>query len=532
MLKVSRKSRPSFASGFARSQADARYPELWEGLVYANDFTLGSTGLRTHDLSGRGNVGSLQNMDGSNWGKDGLTFNGTDEYVSTENVPPLGTGDFSVAVWCSAVLPSSATSPVMFGQGEFFDSGHWQMRIVSGIGGVRFGLLAFHTQGISIANPTEFSFGTGIMRHCCAVRKGTTCTLYQDGVPVAADTSASGDLSLTSAVYVGRNSDPDRFFPGTVATPSIYNRALSESEIRLLATRPQALVEQRPRFFPVAAVEETPTTTSIVAVPRRAKPSFASGFARSQSDARYPELWDGLVGAWQPNLGPTGGTLHDISGRSNSGVLTNMTANDWVTTETGWALETDLGSKKIVMQNGMLSSTGSIGFWFDGMATPQATGKFFVVADAEFQLYRNSSDTSVKFNVNNVAGLFPVTDLWGTGWHHVYAHWNADANLRQVAIDGNFSADVNDAFTWPAFGGSDLFWGNRSDDARTIGGRFSDISIYNRALSPSEIRLLASRPQALVEQRPRYYSVGVPAEVTTGSPWYYNLQQIAASSIA
>lgn len=55
-------------------------------------------------------------------------------------------------------------------------------------------------------------------------------------------------------------------------------------------------------------------------------------FAKSAAEAAYPELWQGLVGAWSPCLNPRGGTtLYDWSGRANHGTLTNMDpATDWV----------------------------------------------------------------------------------------------------------------------------------------------------------------------------------------------------------
>jgi len=66
-------------------------------------------------------------------------------------------------------------------------------------------------------------------------------------------------------------------------------------------------------------------------------------FAKCQAEAEYPELWQGLVGAWSPCLSPRGGTvLRDLSGRGNHGTLTNMdAATDWVTSGGKTALDFD-----------------------------------------------------------------------------------------------------------------------------------------------------------------------------------------------
>ena len=73
-------------------------------------------------------------------------------------------------------------------------------------------------------------------------------------------------------------------------------------------------------------------------------------FAKCQAEAEYPELWQGLVGAWSPCLSPRGGTvLRDLSGRGNHGTLTNMDpATDWVTSGGKTALDYD-GSDRIVL---------------------------------------------------------------------------------------------------------------------------------------------------------------------------------------
>jgi hypothetical protein len=55
-----------------------------------------------------------------------------------------------------------------------------------------------------------------------------------------------------------------------------------------------------------------------------ANPTYQSGFyAPGRGTAKYPELWDGCVGAWNPGLGNTGLVLRDWSGNQNNGTLTN-----------------------------------------------------------------------------------------------------------------------------------------------------------------------------------------------------------------
>ena len=46
----------------------------------------------------------------------------------------------------------------------------------------------------------------------------------------------------------------------------------------------------------------------------------------THDESIVPELWDGVIGAWAPCLGPTGSRLHDMSRRSNWGTIKNRTA--------------------------------------------------------------------------------------------------------------------------------------------------------------------------------------------------------------
>jgi len=66
------------------------------------------------------------------------------------------------------------------------------------------------------------------------------------------------------------------------------------------------------------------------------------GFARKMGEAAFPWLWQGLIGAWCPGLGPSGLKLFDHSGRGHTGTLTNMDpGTDWVIDQGLQALEFD-----------------------------------------------------------------------------------------------------------------------------------------------------------------------------------------------
>ena len=85
--------------------------------------------------------------------------------------------------------------------------------------------------------------------------------------------------------------------------------------------------------------------------------------AKCQAEAEYPELWQGLVGAWSPCLSPPGGTiLRDLSGRGNHGTLTNMDpATDWVLSGGRSALDFDGSNDYVSLPiNGMSVASGRV----------------------------------------------------------------------------------------------------------------------------------------------------------------------------
>ena len=66
-----------------------------------------------------------------------------------------------------------------------------------------------------------------------------------------------------------------------------------------------------------------------------------SDFARCKADSQNPEMWDGLVGAFCPSLGPSGTILPNWRGGSPAGTFANSGgANPTFTfdSRSGWKL--------------------------------------------------------------------------------------------------------------------------------------------------------------------------------------------------
>lgn len=97
--------RATYTQGYARNKYQAAFPELWEGLVFYADPTLGPTGLTLYDQSGNGINGQMNGMVAADaWvvGERGyaIEFDGSDdEVVIPDNAALDITTSISLSVW-------------------------------------------------------------------------------------------------------------------------------------------------------------------------------------------------------------------------------------------------------------------------------------------------------------------------------------------------------------------------------------------------------------------------------------------------
>jgi hypothetical protein len=227
-------------------------------------------------------------------------------------------------------------------------------------------------------------------------------------------------------------------------------------------------------------------------------------------ESAHPDLWDGVVGYLAPCLGPTGTRLHDVSRFNNWATLTNMDPpTDWVVDGGQYALD------------------------FDGTNDYVQTGSVFSVANAvtlSAWIYRNNDGNHVFFDKGNTINNFILfcgggglrlrgassTELVGTysttgRWSHVvgtisgttgtvYAE-GVQLATGTVAAVGN-TADVLTLGRYTTAGGGYSF-----------NGRMSDAAVWNRSLTPNEIRRLYQLGRGgMLERRRRRRVYSVQAD--------------------
>ena len=219
---------------------------------------------------------------------------------------------------------------------------------------------------------------------------------------------------------------------------------------------------------------------------------------------RYASLRQGLVGAWCPSLGASVFRLIDRSGNNNHGTLTNMDpGTDWVPSGGKLALDFDGSNDYVdIPDSPSLNPTKQITIccWYYSRGLPSSTTPFTycllgkttsVVAEPYPAFDIRGSSTSTLELAIAIGTQFKTVSL-GTitqnTWTFIAATYNGAvlAGYRNGVLvqSSSQSGDIGTTTNPLRLGDNPGF------SPRFYNGQLDDIRIYNRALTPSEIRLL------------------------------------------
>jgi hypothetical protein len=185
-----------------------------------------------YDRSGMGNNGSIVNMSNSSSpvaGASGqaLNFDSINDHILVPNSTSLNiTSSITISAW---IKPNS------FGQNNFG-------RIVhkDGVNGYIFSLnnnsitngLLFYSGGVNASTSNVITLNR--WQHVASVFNGSTVTLYVNGIAVSTQAQPALTASTASLGIGIRPADSLRGFDGIIDEVRIYNRALSDSEMKQL----------------------------------------------------------------------------------------------------------------------------------------------------------------------------------------------------------------------------------------------------------------------------------------------------------
>jgi len=203
------------------------YWKTLEGLVLWMDFNQ----CQAIDLSGHGNNGTIYGAECVQ-GRSGkaLSFDGVDDYVDCGNDESLNiTGAITISVW--VYYKENPDEWPAFVSKWSVDKGYllWQKRNLKISFGVWDESGARHNAG-EITLTEGWHYLVGVYDPSLP---SDNVKLYVDGEQTGVTSDFTGEISISpNPLYIGRVAS--QYFSGTIDEVRIYNRALSEKEIKWL----------------------------------------------------------------------------------------------------------------------------------------------------------------------------------------------------------------------------------------------------------------------------------------------------------
>jgi four helix bundle protein len=407
----------------------------------------------TIDKSGSGNTGTMTNMSTSTSptpGKIGqaLNFDGVNDYVEIgdPSVLNFGTGNFSVSTWLYATNNTNFRDPILFSNVSV--SAGWAIDHIPSSSRLDFQSINSNVRAIST------NFTNNVWHHVVGVRNGSTISIYVDGVK-GTDATASDDINGATSLSIGGRYS---LWSGNVDDTRIYSRALSASEIKQLYNAGAAKFN----------VSQTRTGGTL--------------------DSGLVGYWtfDGKDVSWANNL------AYDRSGQGNNGTITNMSTTTSPTQgKIGQGLKFDGVDDYInTTYTVNTSSNTSACAWVKyNSNTANPSYIYNTTSNVPFQLYINNDagdqDYIVVYN-NNGTAVSSVDSIRSNTWFHTCGLVTS-GNVGSIYINGVLAGG-------PTSLGAPIGSGNIriSNNTNTMNGVMDDARVYNRILSPSEIKQLYS----------------------------------------
>jgi hypothetical protein len=207
----------------------------------ADKLSYKGSGTTWKDLSGNNNTGTLTNGPSFNAGNQGsIVFDGTDDFVSVGNIGTITS--FTVLVWCypTSVIDYRNVLDCNFNYNATTGNIGPRLEMNSA------GSLSWNYSNITNTNNSFYShtvMNSGFVAnswYCVGITynsSGNTSITYLNGYDTAISRTSAGTptgfVGTMSNVILGKGFflDTSRLYAGRISNTSIYNRALSATEI-------------------------------------------------------------------------------------------------------------------------------------------------------------------------------------------------------------------------------------------------------------------------------------------------------------
>ena len=512
------------------------------------------------------NNGTLMNGVGFAPGEVGQAFSldGVSSYVSIPDSPSLHslTSSLTIEAWIRV---------------NQFPNGGWTAIVTKGDSSWRLhrygntSRLAFDTDGLGAELVSNGSMDDGQWHHVAAVYDGTHKYLYVDGA-LDASCSATGFIHQNSyPVCIGENAEaPGRIWNGLIDEVSIYNRALTASEIQaiylagswgkclsgspVIVFQPtnQTMTARGMATFTVMADGTPPlsyqwnfngtnidwgTNTSLTLT--NVQFSQAGNYAVLVTNAYGSILSSnavlmvtppppcapvpaGLVGWW-----PGEGDANDVLGLNNG---TLMNGVGFAPGEVGQAFSLGGVSSYVSIPDSplldSLTSSLTIEAWIQVSQFPNGLWTAIVTkGDSSWRLHCYYGTSRLAFDTDGLEAELVSNGSMDDGqWHHVAAVY--DGTHKYLYVDGALDASCSATGLISQNSYPVCIGGNAEAPGRIWNGLIDEVSIYNRALTASEIQaiyLAGSSGKCIPQVAPSFLSQPTNQMVTVGSTVNFNV---------
>ena len=200
---------------------------------------------------------------------------------------------------------------------------------------------------------------------------------------------------------------------------------------------------------------------------------------------------ENLVGYWAFDDG-SGSVAVDGSGNGNDGTLVNMEEADWVDGVSGKCLSFDGSNEYVSIPNVILTNIWTLSMWFNIDTIDSYDMLYSGTDNTDIQLFFHATSKHLTTSVENTERDtgWDVSAHYGE-WHHVvWTHNNSNNTI--VYIDGEVVLNTTDATYTKS--DDNVCIGATLAGSFTIDGKIDEVRIYNRALTPSEVKALFLYP--------------------------------------
>lgn len=226
------------------------------------------------------------------------------------------------------------------------------------------------------------------------------------------------------------------------------------------------------------------------------------GFASNETEAAFPWLWNNLIGLWDPSMGIQGGRLFDYSSRRMHVTFVSGANYRWADGgPRGHSVWTNGGGNDypVSVATGALDGATQFTYmgWFNQHILDQINGFLMYGTKAVFTQYismETYNDGILYFEINtDFVGFDYSTLIAQQTWFHIAFVFDGSLSSittkMKIFVNGKPVTITNTAGVGPTAVSSinGLIYLGQLDTNNQWLGRYTDVRLYKRALTPAEI---------------------------------------------